>query len=122
MKIFHIEDNKLVIDLVKVMFKENEFKSCQSFEKLKLSDLKWADLILLDLKLNSSSFELEGIKILDIIKKTKMKKKIVLLTALSEEAKKLKKEYNNFIIGIVNKPFLKKDLDKYIDIKKRGKK
>jgi CheY-like chemotaxis protein len=75
MKIFHIEDNKLVIELVKVMFKNNKFKSCKSIESLKLNDLKWADLILLDLKLNSSSIELEGIKILDIIKKKGIKKK-----------------------------------------------
>jgi len=114
MKILHIEDNKLVIDLVKALLKGNEFKSCESFDKIKLDDLKWADLIFLDLKLDPSSVELEGLKVLDIIKKTSLKKKVVILTALPEEAKKAKIKYNKLIVGIINKPFLKADLEKYV--------
>jgi CheY-like chemotaxis protein len=114
MKILHIEDNKLVIDLVKELLKGHEFKSCESFEKIKLDELKWADLIFLDLKLDPSSIEFEGIKVLDIIKKTGLKKKVVILTALSAEAKKIKNKYSQIITGIINKPFLKNDLRKYV--------
>jgi CheY-like chemotaxis protein len=114
MKILHIEDNKLVIELVKELLKGNEFKSCESFKNIKLDDLKWADLIFLDLKLDPSSIELEGIKVLDIIKKIGLKKKVVILTALASEAKKIKNKYSEIIIGIINKPFLKNDLKKYI--------
>jgi hypothetical protein len=39
---------------------------------------------------------------------------VVLLTALNDDAKKIKKKYPDLIIGIVNKPFLKINLDKYI--------
>lgn len=120
MKILHIEDNKLVIDLVKELLKGNEFRACDSFEKLKVKDLEWSDLIFLDLKLDSSSVELEGIKVIDIIKKAKLKKKVVILTALLEEAKKLKKKYPEIISGIINKPFLRADLIKYV--KNGGKK
>ena len=115
MRILHIEDNKLVIELVKEMLKGNDFRSCESFSKIKLDDLKWADLIFLDLKLDPSSVELEGVKVLDIIKKTGLKKKVVLLTALAEEAKKVKVKYKELVIGFVNKPFLKVDIEKYVD-------
>ncbi|MDD4354258.1 MAG: response regulator [Candidatus Nanoarchaeia archaeon] len=114
MKILHIEDNKMVIDVVKEMLKGNEFKSCESLDDVKVKDLKWADLIFLDLILDASSVELKGLKVLDLMKKNGMKKKVVILSALPEEAKKAKFKYNDLVIGIIGKPFLKNDLDKYV--------
>lgn len=114
MKILHIEDNKLVIDLVKELLKGNEFKSCESFDGVKIEDIKWANLIFLDLKLDPNSVELDGIKVIEMIKKSGIKKKVVLLTALGEEAKKVKNKYKEIINGIVIKPFLKTDLMKYV--------
>jgi len=115
-KILHIEDDENICLMVKEILGNKGF-DCSYVLKaetaLKLLKEKNYDLILLDLKLES---KMQGEDFLKELKKLKIKTKVIPLTASPETIKQeLKKEYPEYIIDIILKPFASQELVKKIE-------
>lgn len=114
LRILHIEDSSMIIDLTKEMLKEYYYKSAKNIvDGLKTFKKERFDLIILDLRFESQESingVLPGFFFLENLKKDNVKVKVVILSALSEQSKKAMSDYPDIVKGVVNKPFIKKQL------------
>ncbi len=108
-KIIHFEESNTIALMVKKMLEGYEYKHYKTSE-ISSDELKWANLIILDLKLNEKGNAYGGFNLLKRLKDEKIKIKIIILSGMSDMTIKAKNEYSSIIKAIVHKPFLKKEL------------
>ncbi len=108
-KILHFEESDNIASMVKKMLEGYEYKHHKNSD-ISLSELKWANLVILDLKLNEKGNEYGGFNLLKRLKDDKIKAKVIILSGMSDMAIKAKNEYSSMIKATVHKPFLKKEL------------
>ncbi len=116
--ILHVEDEDRVTILVRAILKDYDYIAVKTIkDAIEIIKIKKIDLILLDLRLvkeKKITGDFEGIKLFNELTKLKKKIPIILLTALSEQAKLIKKE-NKLVKAIINKPFRIKELKESIN-------
>ena len=115
LRILHIEDNEIIIKMVKDMLGRDYFYSSVNNinEAIRIILKKKVDVVLLDLRLgtgDSISSLLPGTIFLKEISEAGLKVNVVVLSALTEQSKIAKRSYPSLVKSIVNKPFIKKTL------------
>ncbi len=115
-KILYVEDEESVVILVREILKDFELYAVKKVsDAIDLLKIKKFNLILLDLRLNENSPELEGEELLKFLKGKKQN--IIILSAFADEAYKQAKKYKN-VKGVIIKPFrateLREMVNKYI--------
>jgi len=108
--VLHVEDNQLVTGMVRKMIgvDYNYVSVDNVHDALSIIKDKRVDLIILDLKLRADSEsdgESAGYRVLESLKLSKLKVKVVILSALSEESRVAQESYPSIVKAIVNKPF-----------------